>query len=364
MHRFERSTMSRRGILQMSAGLAAAGLAARSAFAATDISKVTVTGSQEMTSGAKFKRSGKLRIGVSNGFSGNTWRTECMASLRNEAAKHPEIADLIIVDGQGDITKQVNDIQDLISQQVDGILCIPNSSTAVAPALARAMRANIPVVPFNLEVSGDQWCSYIGTDLAKKGVAKAKFLNEALGGKGKIVAMGGLPGNAGTAAEWAASKAVLSKDIEVLAMKDAYWQEDRAKVLMADLIVAYPEIDAVWCDGGGEGCGATKALLAAGRKLVPVTDDDYNGMLKLFAQHHADNPNFKLGLISEPTWESTLAVRTILALLAGNDVPKRQIIEPEPISNANYEQYLKPDLPDGVYVDSDLTDAELAKIFH
>ena len=34
---------------------------------------------------------------------------------------------------------------------------------------------------------------------------------------------------------------------------------------MADLIVAYPQIDAAWCDGGGEGAGATKALLAAGR---------------------------------------------------------------------------------------------------
>ncbi len=79
-----------------------------------------------MTSGAKHRRSGKLRIGVSNGFSGNTWRAECMASLRKEAAKHPETAGLIIVDGQGDITKQVNDIQDLISQRVDGLLCIPN----------------------------------------------------------------------------------------------------------------------------------------------------------------------------------------------------------------------------------------------
>jgi ribose transport system substrate-binding protein len=364
MLRFNQSMMSRRAALKMGAGFAAAGLAGRGAFAETDISRATVTGSKEITPGAKFKRSGKLRIGVSNGFSGNTWRTECMASLRKEAAKHPEIADLIIVDGQGDITKQVNDIQDLVSQQVDGLLCIPNSSTAVAPALARAMRANIPVVPFNLAVSGEQWCSFIGTDLAKKGVAKAQFLNEALGGKGKIVALGGLPGNAGTAAEWAASRAVLNKDIEVLAMKDSYWQEDRAKVLMADLIVAYPQIDAVWCDGGGEGAGATKALLAAGRKLVPVTDDDYNGMLKLFAQHHADNPNFKLCLISEPTWESTLAVRTILALLAGKDVPKRQIVEPVPISNANYQQYVKPDLPDGVYVDSDLTDEELAKIFH
>ena len=222
-----------------------------------------------MTSGAKYKRSGKLRIGVSNGFSGNTWRTECMASLRNEAAKHPEIADLIIVDGQGDITKQVNDIQDLISQQVDAILCIPNSSTAVAPALARAMRANIPVIPFNLDVSGEQWCSYIGTDPFKKGVAWGAFMTEALGNKGKIVVLGGLPGNSGSAAVWAGAQTTLGKGIEVLAMKDAYWQEDRAKVVMADLIVAYPQIDGIFCDGGQDAAGAAKAMLAAGRKLVP-----------------------------------------------------------------------------------------------
>ena len=41
MLKFERSTMSRRGILKFGVGLAAAGFAARGAFAATDISKVT-----------------------------------------------------------------------------------------------------------------------------------------------------------------------------------------------------------------------------------------------------------------------------------------------------------------------------------
>jgi ribose transport system substrate-binding protein len=364
MPRFNQSVMSRRGVLQWGAGLAVAGLGGRGAFAATDVSRATVIGSKEMTSGAKFKRSGKLRIGVSNGFSGNTWRTECMASLRNEAAKFPEIADLIIVDGQGDITKQVNDIQDLISQQVDAILCIPNSSTAVAPALARAERAKIPVIAFNLPVSGEQWSSFVGTDPFKKGVGWGTFLTDALGGKGKIIALGGLPGNSGTAACWAGTQTTLSKGIEVLSMKDAYWQEDRAKVVMADLIVAYPQIDAVWCDGGQDAAGAAKALLAAGRKLVPITGDDYNGLLKIYDQHHGDNPEFKLGLISEPTWESTLAVRTALKLLAGEDAPKNQIIQPSLIDNANYAQYVKRDLPDGVFVDTDLTDAELVKAFH
>jgi ribose transport system substrate-binding protein len=359
-----RPVLSRRSILRIGAGSAAASVAGRAALALTDIARVTVTGSTETTAGAAFKRSGKVRIGFSNGFSGNTWRTECIASLRNEVAKHPEIADLIVVDGQGDITKQVNDIQDLIAQQVDAILCIPNSSTAVAPALARAMRAKIPVVPFNLGVSGTQWCSYIGTDPFKKGVAWGKFLTDTLGNKGKIVALGGIPGNSGTAACWAGTQTTLGKGIEVLAMKDAYWQEDRAKVVMADLIVAYPQIDAVWCDGGQDGAGVAKAMIAAGRKLVPITGDDYNGLLKVYDQHHADNPDFKLGLISEPTWESTLAVRTALALLSGKDVPKQQIIQPTLIDDANYTQYVKRDLPDGVFVDTDLTDAELAAIFH
>ena len=32
---------------------------------------------------------------------------------------------------------------------------------------------------------------------------------------------------------------------QVLAFRDAYWEEDRAKVVMADLIAAYPEIGRV-----------------------------------------------------------------------------------------------------------------------
>lgn len=357
--------LHRRDALRLGLGFAgAAAIGAGSARAADTVAAATIDKSSEITAGARFKRSGKLRIGFSNGFSGNTWRTECLASLRKEAAAHPEIAELIVVDGQGDITKQVNDIQDLISQQVDAILCIPNSSTAVAPAIAKATRQGIVTVPFNLDVSGTHWCSYIGTDPVKKGLAWGKFLTAVLGGKGKIVALGGLPGNSGSADCWRGVQQTLGKGIEVLASKDAYWQEDRAKVVMADLIVAYPEIDAIYCDGGQDAAGAAKAMLAAGRKLVPITGDDYNGLLKLFVQYHPTQPDFKLGLISEPTWESVVALRTALTLLAGKDVAKTQTIQPKLITDANAEQYVKPDLPDGVFVDTDLSDAELKKIFH
>ena len=357
---------SRRQAIRL--GAAALGLTAfaRTFPAQADdaISRAKIVPSGETVSGAKYKKNGPYRIGFSNGFSGNTWRTECIYSVKKEAAKHKDLADFIILDGQGDITKQVNDIENLASQNVDAILCIANSGSAVAPALRDATKQGIITVPFNLPVDGEAWTAYNGTDPQKKGFELGKWLRGAVGDSAKIVALGGLPGNSYTAAAWAgAQKAMEGSKSQVLAFRDAYWEEDRAKVVMADLIAAYPEIDGVWCDGSQDAAGAMKALLDAKRQLVPVTGDDYNGLLKLYDQQQANYPKFKIGLLSEPTWESVIALRTALDLLHGQDVPKRQIIEPELITSANYKKYVRPDLADGVFVDTDLSNDELKALF-
>jgi ribose transport system substrate-binding protein len=310
------------------------------------------------------KKNGPYRIGFSNGFSGNSWRAMCIRALQLEAAQHKDIGDLIIVDGQGDITKQVNDIESLASQQVDAILCIANSGTAVVPALKAATGDGIVTVPFNLPVDGEAYTAYCGTDPSKKGKSSGTWLRNALGGKGKIVALGGIPGNSYTAAGWkGAQEAFAGSSIEVLAFKDTDWSEDKAKVVMSDLIAAYPEIDGIWADGGQVTAGASKALLAAGRPLVPVTGDDYNGLLKLYDAQKDKQPKFDIGLISEPTWESVVALRMALSVLRGESIPKQWIITPKLITKDNYKKYMRPDLADGVFTDTNLSDEELKKIF-
>ncbi len=360
------NTLSRRRLLGTGAAIAAGlALPARLARAQADvIASATITPSDELVAGADFAKPGPYRIGFSNGFSGNTWRTECLASLRKEVEAQPDIAEFIVVDGQGDITKQVNDIADLIAQQVDAILCIPNSGSAVAPALRNATRAGIIAAPFNLPVDGDAWTTYVGTDPVNKGHGLGQWLRDALGGSGKIVALGGLPGNSYTAAAWqGAQDAMAGADIEVLAFRDAYWEEDRAKVVMADLIAAYPQIDGVWCDGAQVAAGAMAALLDAGRPLVPVTGDDYNGLLKLYHNHKDSQPRFQIGCISEPTWQGVVSLRGVLDLLRGQDVPRTQTIQPQIITGDNYMDYVRLDLPDGVFVDTDLSEEELRTLF-
>lgn len=326
---------------------------------------VQLTGEGGMVDVAKYAKDGPYRIGFSNGFSGNSWRKMMLESLNREAARQgADIAELIVLDAQGDVNKQVADIESLIAQEVDAILVIPNSGSAVAPVLKEATDLGIVTVPFNLPVDGQDYTAYIGTDPARKGANLGTWLAETLGGQGNIVALGGLPGNSYTAAAWGAAEPIL-KDagVNVLAFKDAFWEEDRAKVVMSDLIAAYPQIDGIWADGGQVATGALKALQAANRPLVPVTGDDYNGVMRLYDENKESQPNFQFFSISEPTWESALALRAALDILRGNEVAKNQILDPKPITKDNYQDYYRPNLPDAVFADTELPDDVLAQIF-
>lgn len=309
-------------------------------------------------------KNGPYRIGFANGFSGNSWRAMCIRALEIEAEAQDDVAELIVLDGQNDITKQVNDIESLISQEVDAILAIANSGSAVVPALRTAQREGIVAAPFNLPIEGENYDIYVGTDPSLKGKSTGTWLRNAVGEDGKIVALGGIAGNSYTAAGWkGAQRAFEGSNIEVLAFRDTDWSEDKAKVIMADLIAAYPQIDGIWSDGGQVTAGASSALLAAGRPLVPVTGDDYNGLLKMYNEYKEKESGFDIGLMSEPTWEGVVALRNALNLLRGNEQQRDLIITPNLITKDNYNEYMRPDLPDQVFVDTNLPKEELLKIF-
>lgn len=310
-------------------------------------------------------RRGPWRIGFSDGYGGTPWRKMVTASIRQEVAARPQqIAQLLVRDGEGRVQQQISDIENLIRIKVDAILCIPNSPDELTAALAEATAQGIVTVPFNLPVHGESWSCFVGTDATQKGEALGTWLAAALHGRGKIVGLGGLPANPYSVAAWnGAQTAFKGTGIEALTFTPAWWQRDHARAVMAGLLGVYPQIDGVWCDGGQDAVGATDALMSARRPLVPVTGDDYNGLLKLYAALAGRDPRFSFAAISEPTWQGVIALRAALTLLAGGSVPKRQVVLPALITPANYQQYIRPRLPDSVFVDTTLDDATLRRIF-
>jgi ribose transport system substrate-binding protein len=58
----------------------------------------------------------------------------------------------VVYDGQGDVSKQTSDIEDMISQQFAMILINPYDSKAIVPVTLRAKEAGIPVIAVDIDI--------------------------------------------------------------------------------------------------------------------------------------------------------------------------------------------------------------------
>ncbi|NWM35076.1 substrate-binding domain-containing protein, partial [Escherichia coli] len=61
---------------------------------------------------------------------------------------------LVFLDANGDVSKQNNDIQDLITQGVNALIINPVNPDAVVPSLEAAVAAGIPVITVDRSVNG------------------------------------------------------------------------------------------------------------------------------------------------------------------------------------------------------------------
>jgi len=78
----------------------------------------------------------------------------------------------------------------------------------------------------------------------------------------------------------------------------------------------------------------------------------------------AANPKLDIFTLSQPTYESKLALELVFAILTGSDqVYHNYLFAGGEITGANAAEKVKADLPDSVFVDNDLSDAQLKQIF-
>src|SRR5690606_30708584 len=152
------------------------------------------TDEQTDCAAAGVAREGPWTIGVSNFSLGNSWRVQMIAELEAAAAGNPDIEELIITNADGNVAKQISDIDDLIARGVDAILITPGSPEGIAPSVEDAYNAGIVTIVFNDFVDTDQFHSILWADQFKFGYIGGAWLREQLGGQGNIVILEGIAG--------------------------------------------------------------------------------------------------------------------------------------------------------------------------
>jgi len=299
----------------------------------------------ETVTTTQFKKAPPYIVGVSAGYLSNSWVVFALQHIRYEASLHKEISNVIVTDAAFNPTKQVSDIEDLISKNVNMILYWPVDEKAIQPALQKAVAKGIATVN-----AGGGFSAAPGTvsnafiDQWTLGEMVARQLVKDLGGKGKIFAMLPIAGTTAAVDQLAALKFVLKDhpQIELLSAEYGDWNRAKAKQITENLLQRFPKIDGVFSPAGQMSIGVAEALEEAGRMkgVVMSPGDEYNGWLKWVAKNKTG------GVVTFPTRAGQEALKLGLKILNGEPVPRGLIIPSVYLDTAASTKATEPSRPD------------------
>ena len=198
------------------------------------------------------------KIGISNSYIGNDWRTE-MIQIARAYANLPEIKNLVselyVVSSGMDAAAQIAIVDLMIANGYDAIILNTASEEAINPAVKRAHEAGIPVITFD-NVSSSPYAVRINEDQFEFGKTMAEWLVKQLNGKGNVFMITGVPGTTVDNGRNAGAHSVFDKypDIKILGEQPGMWANGPAQTVMANALAAFPQIDGVWCSGRRQRC--------------------------------------------------------------------------------------------------------------
>ncbi len=228
---------------------------------------------------------GPFKIGVSNGYIGNTWRAQFLSDIEKVAGDLKaagDVSSVTILNSTSGATGQIAQVNTLINSGVDALMINPVSGEALKPVISRAVAAGILVVIAD-DPLADKDVVNVVLDNAQFLDIETRWLVEKLGGKGDIVSIDGLAGNTGNQWRLRARDAVLAQNpgIRMIADAPGGWDQAKAREVMSSFLSAHDKIDGVLVqDVMAE--GVYRAFQTSGRPLVPMSGDYLHSFLKLW----------------------------------------------------------------------------------
>lgn len=223
-----------------------------------------------------------IKVGVSYQNMANEFITYMADACR---AKAEELGvELIELDGQGDASTQLKQIESFITSECDAIILNPYDASGCVPCVVAANEASIPIVVVNGSVDNvDDASCYIGGDTIDSGRQAMQMMAEKLEGKGNIVVILGPTSHSAQLDRSQGIEEVLANypDIKIIAEETANWDRAEAMTLMENWLQMGEQIDGVVGQNDEMAIGALKAIQAAGLEIPVVGIDAIADALSL-----------------------------------------------------------------------------------
>ncbi|MEF2978340.1 sugar ABC transporter substrate-binding protein [Subtercola sp. YIM 133946] len=283
------------------------------------------------TASSEDKATGKgLVIGWSQrGISGSDWWKTLVEGGQAQASSIGATVD--VLDANGDTVRQNADIQTLITKGVDVLVINANDPIGIAPSIAAAKAAGIPVVTVNSNLDPsivpDTFC-YVAEDQgatgALAGEVAAKKAVEKFGDTGeiKIVGIGGFPGDVLTDLRFngfmKGFNDVIAADpgitVNQLPIKYGSWKPDQALAPIRDVATANPDLKVVYSMSDVMNGGVVQGLQQAGIYGDGIIMASYDGgMVSVKTMQDDPTGPLQADASNQPWDQGTTAVKIALA---------------------------------------------------
>lgn len=240
-------------------------------------------------------------------------------------AKAKELGmELIVLDSQNDPSKDMANVEDLITQGVSLILLNPTDSDAVANAVKAANDAKIPVITLDRAANGGEVVSHVASDNIAGGKMAADFINEKLGGKGNVIELQGIAGTSAARDRGQGFNEQLATypDLKVVAAQPADFDRTKGLSVMENLLQAQPDVQAVFAHNDEMALGAYQAIEASGKTVLVVGFDAIDD-----AVASVKDGKMAATVAQQPDMIGALGVETASKVLNGETVEKSIPVE-------------------------------------
>ena len=214
------------------------------------------------------------KIGISLGSMGNPFFVALATGATDKAKEINPNVEVTALGYDYDMNKQFTQIDNFIAAGVDLILFTPADSQAVAPAIARAQAAGIPMVAVDTAAEGAD--ATVTTDNVQAGEIACQYIVDKLSGKGDVVIVNGPQVSAVIDRVVGCKKAFeANSGIKLLSSdQDAKGSRDGGLNVMQSLLTRFEKIDAVFAINDPTGIGASLAAKQANRTNLFITAVD------------------------------------------------------------------------------------------
>ncbi|WP_420169508.1 ABC transporter substrate-binding protein [Streptomyces violaceoruber] len=273
----------------------------------------------------------------------NPFRIAETRSIKDEAKK-VGVKKLLTTNAQSQLSKQISDIQDMLSQGAQFLIVAPLNSEGLEPALKAAAAKKVPVLTIDRKVNSTackDYVAFLGSDFVEQGKRAADAMIKTTGGKGKVAILLGASGNNVTTDRtkgFVDQIEAKAPGLEIVAQQTGEFARDKGQQVMEQLIQSKPDITAVYAENDEMGLGAVTALKAAGKKpgkdvKIVSVDGTRNAVQALV------NGEYNAVIESNPRF-GPLAFATAQKFYAGEAIPENVIIADRAYDESNAEKSL------------------------